>query len=150
MEAEPRKRARVWGSPWQPAASTWAKRALPRRSRIPGASTLRPRIGHNHLAGKVRNSSTLRRTLAAVLVAPLALVLVGPKRLEAASEAELSDWMRRHLSVAVYGADSGEHRAELEKRVVEVLLPPLNLERMPPDKLPARLLDLRALVIHAA
>ena len=65
------------------------------RAGIPSASTLRSRIGRNHLGGRIR-SSTLRRTLAAVLLAPLALDLVGSRRLDAASEAKLSEWMRRH------------------------------------------------------
>ena len=117
------------------------------RAGIPSASTLRSRIGRNHLGGKIR-SSTLRRTLASVLLAPLALGLVGPRRLDAASEVKLSEWMRRHLSVAVHGVDSGEHLAELERGVVEVLQPPLNVEHMPPNELRRRLRGLRAIVLH--
>jgi len=114
---------------------------------IPSMSTLRSRIWRNHLGGKIR-SSTLRRTLASILLEPLALVLVGPKRLEAASEVKLSEWLRRHLSIAVFGVSSGESLAELEKRVVEALQPPLNVEHMPRGELRARLLALRAIVIH--
>jgi hypothetical protein len=117
------------------------------RAGIPSASTLRSRIGRNHLRGKIR-SSTLRRTLASVLLAPLALDLVGPRRLDAASEVKLSEWMRRHLSVAVHGVDSGEHLAEIEKHVVEALQPPLNVEHMPSNELRRRLRGLRAIVIH--
>lgn len=116
------------------------------RAGIPSASTLRSRIGRNHLGGKIRNS-TLRRTLASILLAPLALDLVGSRRLDAASEVKLSAWMRRHLSVAVHGVDSGEHLAELEKHVVEALQPPLNVEHMPPNELRRRLHGLRAIVV---
>ena len=58
--------------------------------------------------------------------------------------------MRRHLSVAVHGVDSGEHLAELEKHVVEALQPPLNIEHMPPNELRRRLRGLRAIVIHGS
>jgi hypothetical protein len=113
----------------------------------PSASTLRSRIGRNHLAGKVR-SSTLRRTLASVLLAPLALDLLGPRLLSAPSEAQLTEWMREHLSLAVHGVDSGEHLAELEKRVVDALQPPLNVEHMPACPLRERLRQLRAVVLR--
>ena len=113
----------------------------------PSASTLRSRIGGNHLGGKVR-SSTLRRTLASVLLAPLALELLGPKLLGAPSEARLTEWMRRHLSLAVHGVHSGEHLADLEKRVVDSLLPPLNVDHMPAGPLRERLRQLRAVVRH--
>jgi len=56
--------------------------------------------------------------------------------------------MRRHLSVAVHGVDSGEHLAEIEKHVVEALQPPLNVEHMPSNELRRRLRGLRAIVIH--
>jgi hypothetical protein len=114
---------------------------------LPSASTLRSRIGRNHLGGKVRNS-TLRRTLASVLLAPLALELLGPRLLDPGSEARLTDWMKRHLSLAVYGVDSGEHLAELEKRVVDALRPPLNVEHAAAGLLRKRLQELRAIVLH--
>src|SRR5680860_29010 len=61
---------------------------------------------------------------------------------------QLRQWMQGQLSVAVHGSDSDEHRAELEKHIVEVLLPALSVEHMPPSQLRGRLLELRALVIH--
>jgi len=45
-------------------------------------------------------------------------------------------------------SDSDEHGAELEKHIIEVLLPALSVEYMPPSQLRGRLLELRALVIH--
>lgn len=113
---------------------------------ISSKSTLRSRIARNHLAGKVR-SSTLRSTLAAVLFAPQELVLDGPRRLEAESEKKLTSWMRSHLSIAVYGVDSGADLAALEKGVVQALLPPLNVEHIPRGER-RRLLELRAIVLH--
>lgn len=113
----------------------------------PSAATLRSRIGRNHLGGKVR-SSTLRRTLASVLLAPLALELLGPRLLSAPSEARLTEWMRTHLSLAVHGVDSGEQLAELEKCVVRELQPPLNVEHMPACLLRERMRGLRAIVLH--
>lgn len=113
----------------------------------PSASTLGSRIGRDHLRGKIRGS-TLRRTLAAILLAPLGLVLAGPRRLEAASEAGLSAWMQQHLSITVCPVDSGERLAALERCVVEALLPALNVEHTPFGPLRSRLLELRAIVIH--
>lgn len=117
------------------------------RAGLPSASTLRSRVTGDHLGGRVR-SSTLRRTLASVLLVPLRLDLVGPRRLSAASEARLSDWMQDHLSVAVYAVDSGEHLAELEKCLVAALRPPLNVEHMLPSPMRSRLQELRAIVLH--
>ncbi|MHB9150981.1 MAG: DUF6998 domain-containing protein [Thermoleophilia bacterium] len=61
---------------------------------------------------------------------------------------QLRQWMQGHLSVAVRGVDSGEHFAELEKHVVEVLLPALSVEHTPPSQLRGQLLDLHAIVVH--
>jgi hypothetical protein len=117
------------------------------RTAIPSRSTLRRRIGRSHLGGKVRGS-TLRRTLASILLAPLSLELLAPKQLSADSEAVLSAWMSRHLSLAVHAAASGEQLAALEKQVVDALRPPLNVDHMPAGVLRARLLELRAVVVH--
>jgi len=111
----------------------------------PSASTLRSRIGRNHLGGKIR-SSTLRRTLASILLGPLALMLTGPRRLDPESEARLTAWMCAHLWIAVWPADSGRQLAGIEAEVVAALRPPLNLDHMPPSELRQRLLALRAIV----
>jgi hypothetical protein len=113
---------------------------------IPSASTLRSRIGGDHLGGRVR-SSTLRRTLAGTLLAPLSLVVVGRKKLGTVSEARLSAWMREHLSLAIWGAGSGKELAALEEAVVAALRPPLNVDHMPEGELRSRVLQLRAVVL---
>jgi len=61
---------------------------------------------------------------------------------------ELRQWMRGQLCVAMDRMDAGEHVAELEAHVVEVLLPALDVEHMPPGQLRRRLLELHAIVVH--
>lgn len=73
-------------------------------------------------------------------------MLVGPKRLTIESEARLTTWMGRHLSLAVCAVDSGAQLAALEAQVVEELHPPLNIDHVPSDELRRRLLELRALI----
>ena len=116
-------------------------------SGLPSAATLHSRIGGNHLGGNVRGS-TLRSTLASVLLAPLALRLAGPQRLEAESEARLTAWMRRRLAIAVHAVDSGVGLADLERSVVAELRPPLNIGHAPDGPLRRRLGELRAVVRH--
>lgn len=61
---------------------------------------------------------------------------------------QLSQWKQGHLAVAVQGVDPGVHCAEIEKHVVEVLLPALSVEHMPPSQLRGRLLELHTIVVH--
>lgn len=91
-----------------------------------GSATLASRVGGNHLRGKVRNS-TFRLTLAAVLVEPLELELIGSKKLSPASERRLSGWIEEHLEVAVHPYGDRDSLADLETRVLAELNPPLNL-----------------------
>lgn len=107
------------------------------------AATLRSRIGGNHLNGNI-GSSTFRRTLTAVLLEPLHLQLLGPDRLDPASNREVSAWMRKHLRVAIAGVDDRATLAEVEGAVLHRLDPPLNLMGMPPTAVRARLRLLRA------
>jgi hypothetical protein len=111
------------------------------------AATLRTRIGGNHLTGKVRRS-TLRCTLAALLLGPAPLTVTGPRRLDPDSEARLSAWMRAHLSITVWPAPSGAQLAETEKHAVQALQAPLNLEHLEADALRRQVRRLRAIVIH--
>lgn len=91
-----------------------------------GSATLASRVGGNHLRGKVRNS-TFRLTLAAALVEPLDLELIGSKKLSSASERRLSEWIGERLEVAVHPFGNRNSLADLEKRVLAELDPPLNL-----------------------
>jgi hypothetical protein len=112
-----------------------------------GKSTLRSRIAGNHLRGRIRGS-TFRLTLAAVLADELGLVPTEPKRLANASEQMLSDWIDRHLSVAVHPFPDADTLADLERLVLAQLDPPLNLDGMPPTAARARLAKLRSSLLR--
>jgi hypothetical protein len=90
-------------------------------------TTLRDRIGANHLRGRIR-ASTFRLTLAAALRAALSLRATGPKRLDSESEDMLSSWIRAHLELAVHPFKDRYALRDLEDQVLLELDPPLNLE----------------------
>jgi hypothetical protein len=106
------------------------------------AATLGKRIGRQHL-GRRFGSSTLRRTLAAVLAGHLSLQPLDRRKLEADGEAQLTGWMVRHLSVAVFPVASGEHLLTLEERVVQRLRPPLNIDHVSGGQMRTRVKQLR-------
>ena len=95
-----------------------------------GTTTLRDRLGRNHLRGSI-SGSTFRRTLAACLFDILGLRLTARGRLARESEHELSSWMQRHLALAVYPFADRDALADLERRALVILDPVLNLEGMP-------------------
>lgn len=111
------------------------------RQAKPSAATLGKRIGL-HLGRRFR-SSTLRRTLAAILAGHLSLRARDRRRLEADGEARLTGWITRHLSVAVFPVESGERLGSLEERVVQRLRPPLNIDHMSDGQLRTRVKQLR-------
>ncbi len=92
-----------------------------------GTETIGDRVGRIHLAGKVRGS-TLRLTLASILLRQLDLTVQAAMLLQASSEQALSEWMRAHLLVALHPHDDRDSLAGLEQAVVQRLDPPLNLE----------------------
>lgn len=108
-----------------------------------GSATLRSRIGSNHIGGRIR-SSTFRLTLAASLRDTLKLQLDGPKRLSKDSEARLTEWIRSHLSLAVFPFPNADALEDLENKVLSVLDPPLNLAGRPKVLVRAKLTTLRA------
>jgi hypothetical protein len=108
-----------------------------------GTMTLARRIGANHLRGQIRGS-TFRLTLASVLRNPLGLVVVGPRRLDGASENRLSEWLRSHLRVAAHPFPAPDALADLEHRVLSVLDPPLNIDGMPSTPIRTALSSLRS------
>jgi hypothetical protein len=112
------------------------------------ATTLRARIGGNHLRGSIRGS-TFRLTLGAALREPLGLAPIGSRKLMPQSEQTLSSWMRQHLSLAVHPFEGADALGNLEDKVLAVLDPPLNLEGMPPSPLRARLSKLRRFLTAA-
>jgi len=81
-------------------------------------------------------------------VGELSLVPAGPKRLDEASERALSNWIARHLSVAVYPFPNADALADLEQQVLSQLDPPLNLDGMPLTSVRARLAELRAALLR--
>lgn len=93
-----------------------------------------------HFAPGKTGSSTVRRSLAALLADQLALVPV-PRNLAkpdgsanfalgASSEERLSNWMRDHLSLATWTKPADVNLAEIETVVLRRLRPPLNLDKV--------------------
>jgi hypothetical protein len=96
-------------------------------------------VGTHFAAGKT-GSSTVRRSLAALLADELALVAV-PRNLakpdgsanfglEASSEGRLSGWMERRLSLATWSKPESVNLDEVETAVLRRLQPPLNLDKV--------------------
>lgn len=111
-------------------------------SGTPGNDTLGRRIGQMHLGGKVR-MSTFRWTLAAILFDRLDVQVKAPMVLAPSSEEALTEWMRRHLSVAVHPHDDRDSLGGLEHELLVLFDPPLNLRHMPTTPLRDRLTELR-------
>jgi hypothetical protein len=111
-------------------------------SGVTGKNTLRQRIGGNHIRGRIRGS-TFRLTLAAILREELAFKKTGAKTRDPSSESELTAWIRRHLTVAVHSYPSADTLADLERRVLLVLDPPLNIDKTTATPARQRLTALR-------
>lgn len=92
------------------------------------ASTLRSRIGSNHLRGGI-HASTWRRSLAAVLRDDLGLD-VAAGDLDPPSQLRLTEWMNAHLSLAVYPIAERAVVGAAEDALLADLDPPLNLDGM--------------------
>jgi hypothetical protein len=96
-------------------------------------------VGTHFAAGKT-GSSTVRRSLAALLVERLTLGAV-PRNLakpdgsanfglDTASEARLSAWMVKRLSLTTWSGSGDASLDEVETAVVRRLHPPLNLDKV--------------------
>ena len=105
-------------------------------------------VGTHFAVGKT-GSSTVRRSLAALLVDVLGLVAV-PRNLakpdgsanfalDQASEIRLSNWMQTHLLLSSWTKPDGAVLDEVETAGVSRLRPPLNLDKVgePRDRLRA-------------
>jgi hypothetical protein len=103
-------------------------------------SSLNGRDVGTHFATGKTGSSTVRRSLAALLTDELDLVAV-PRNLakpdgsanfglDSPSEARLSDWMDRHLSLATWIKPADARLDDVETAVVRQLRPPLNLDKV--------------------
>ena len=113
-----------------------------------GAMTLDKRICGNHLNGRIR-ASTFRLTLAAILAYPERLTITEPGQLDRDSEQRLSQWMRKHLHVAVHPFSDHDALVDLEKHILEEFDPPLNLDGRPATAIRVRLTYLRRLLVAA-
>ena len=102
--------------------------------------SLNGRDVRTHFAAGKTGSSTVRRSLAALLVGELALVPI-PRNiakpdgsanfaLDQPSEARLSEWMQQRLSLATWVKLEGESLDVIETVVVRQLRPPLNLDKV--------------------
>jgi len=93
-----------------------------------------------HFATGKTGSSTVRRTLAALLRDQLSLQAVprslerpdgsASYSLEAAGDERLTNWMHARLELAVWVSPSEVVLDKVETAVLEELLPPLNLSKM--------------------
>lgn len=114
-------------------------------------------VGTHFAVGKT-GSSTVRRSLAALLVEELALVAVPRNTakpdgsanfgLDAESESALSSWMERRLSLATWSKPDGANLDEIETAVVRQLRPPLNLDKVGEPR--SRLRDARRRMANTA
>lgn len=102
--------------------------------------SLNGRDVRTHFAAGKTGSSTVRRSLAALLVDELGLVAV-PRNLakpdgsanfglDEASEVRLSGWMQQRLSLATWSKLEDAVLDEIETAVVRRLRPPLNLDKV--------------------
>jgi hypothetical protein len=102
--------------------------------------SLNGRDVRTHFATGKTGSSTVRRSLAALLVEELDLTpvprnLLKPDgsanfALEAEGDARLSSWMEEHLSLATWVSPADAVLDEVETAVVRRLRPPLNLDKV--------------------
>ncbi|GAB2644892.1 hypothetical protein GCM10027270_35590 [Nocardioides ginkgobilobae] len=102
-------------------------------SGTPSNGTLINRIRRQHLGGR-RSSSTLRRTLGAILDAASDRPV---------SRDDLTAWMFAHLRVVPAITTDPASLGDLERQVVQALEPPLNLDHVGPTPGRVRLKQLR-------
>ena len=112
------------------------------RSGKKSPATLGSRIDDNHLGGDVYGS-TLRKSLAAILLNSLDLKVERRDHLVSGDEDKVSDWILRHLSLVLYPYDDRDSLIEFEEKVLEILDPPLNLQGMRRTPLRKTLSELR-------
>jgi len=108
------------------------------------STTLRSRIGRNHLRGNIR-ASTFRHTLAATLRIALG-IRADAERLLGDGEALLTEWIKEHLEIAVFPFEDRETLNDLEINVLRRLDPTLNLNHVPHTDVRRRLSTLRRML----
>lgn len=119
----------------QAGATKWPSRKL-------SNATLGSRIGRQHIKGNAR-SSTFRLTISAILLAELDLHPAADGRLTPETNRTVSDWIARHLRVAIVPFPDRDRLGLVETAVVAQLDPPLNLDHCASSAIRARLTELR-------
>lgn len=109
-----------------------------------GSSTrsLWARIAGNHISGTVR-TSTFRFTLTAILAREGSSIAPSDGGVRP-TDAQVTEWIKEHLSVLVVPVDDRLMVNELEGLALRRYDPPLNLQGMPPTAGRRRLSALRA------
>ena len=115
-------------------------------SRKRSSATLASRIQGNHINGNA-SSSTFRLTVSAILMSPLQLRVAEPGRLDPEDRRRVSDWIRKHLKVAIAAHVDRDSLKDLEEQILKVLDPSLNLQGMRSTPIRSRLSDLRKRII---
>ena len=110
------------------------------------SATLASRIQGNHINGNA-SSSTFRLTVSAILMSPLQLRVAEPGRLDPEDRRRVSDWIRKHLKVAIAAHVDRDSLKALEEQILKVLDPSLNLQGMRSTPIRSRLSDLRKRII---
>ncbi len=135
--------SRGLGLPLQPLIYAGQTGATTTKAGIARSTTLRGRVIGQHLRAQTR-ASTFALTLAAILREPLGLSFRKPRLIEQDSQLRLRAWMFENLAVFVAAAPDPTRLATLEKQVLDLLDPPLNLMGMPSTPLRQRLRELRS------
>ena len=126
----------------QPLYSGQAGATSTRAAKESGA-TLLSRVRGDHIRGNIYGS-TMRCTLAALLLDNLGLERSRRKRLAGDGDSRLSEWIEEHLCVAIAPVDDGVALAHVEPLVLARLDPPLNIIHMPMTPVRRRLKLLRS------
>ena len=119
--------------------------ATSRRAKKPSSATLADRVKNGHLGGNVK-SSTFRETISAILVAPLGLTVVQPRRLARNDNERISKWIKDHLRVSVVPVGDRDSLGRIERVVLRELDPPFNLKDRPSNPLRQRVEALRKIL----
>ena len=116
--------------------------ATSRRARKPSSATLTDRVRNNHIGGNLK-SSTFRETISAVLLVPLGLTVVLPRKLARNDNERVSEWIKNHLRVSVVPFGDRDSLGHIERTVLGELDPLLNLKGRPSNPVRQRLEALR-------
>jgi len=110
-------------------------------------ATLKSRILKQHIGGSPRDS-TFRHTISAILFGSLksSLLPEKPGKLKLLPEHNqwVSEWIKKHLRVAIVPWEDRDSLKCIEKEVLKEIHPPFNLKGTPRTDIQKRIKDLRA------